>query len=214
VGHNLIGGYSSGIYVSGGSTTGSVHHNSFLGDGQTNGTGLINGLLSETTHVTISANAFDALDGGSLFLFPSGPDTIDLDSYITGNTITNSGADRPVQILPTNLTHNVIGTDFNEAFDGETAALNGVTGAFSYDGQGGDDRAWGGGEGDTFTGGAGNELLFGNGGSDTAAYAGNRADYTIVYTTNGNGVVTGFSSVTDNVTAGLDEGTDTLDSIE
>src|SRR6185436_19360402 len=113
VGDNLIEGYSSGIYVAGGSTTGSVHDNSFLGDGQTNGTGLINGLLSETTHVTISGNAFDALDGGSLFLFPSGPDTVDLDSYITGNTITNSGADRPVQILPTNLTHNVIGTDYN-----------------------------------------------------------------------------------------------------
>ena len=59
---------------------------------------------------------------GSLNIFPFGPDSVDLNSYIIGNTITNSGVARPVQILPTNLTHNIIGTDFNEAFDGETAA--------------------------------------------------------------------------------------------
>ncbi|HMG47161.1 MAG TPA: hypothetical protein VK614_06845, partial [Allosphingosinicella sp.] len=192
VGHNLIEGYASGMYVAGGGTTGSVHDNRFQG--------LDNGLQSETTHVTISGNTFDGISGGSLFLYPSGPDSVDLDSYITGNTISNSGADRPVQILPTNLTHNVIGTDYNEAFDGETAAANGVTGAFSFDGRGGDDHAWGGGEGDTFTGGTGDEFLYGNAGNDTAVYAGNRADYTITYD------ASGFLTVLDNEAGDGDEG--------
>ncbi|HEV2815913.1 MAG TPA: Calx-beta domain-containing protein, partial [Allosphingosinicella sp.] len=207
VGHNLIEGYSTGMYVAGGGTTGSVHDNRFQGDGQSNGTGLINGLQSETSHVTISGNAFDALDGGSLFLFPFGPDTVDLDSYISGNTISNSGADRPIQILPTNLTHNVIGTDYNEAFDGETAALAGVTGAFSYDGQGGDDRAWGGGEGDTFTGGADDDWLFGNAGDDNAIYSGNRSDYTIIL------LSPGVFQITDD-RPGSPDGTDRLEGVE
>src|SRR6185503_3615712 len=142
IGNNLFETYSIGMYIATGGTTGSVHDNRFQGDGGPF-TGLGNGVNSETTHVTITGNAFDGIYGGSLNLFPSGPDTVDLDSYIIGNIITNSGAARPIQILPTNQTHNVIGTDFNEAFDGETAALNGVTGAFSFDGQGGDDRAWG-----------------------------------------------------------------------
>src|SRR6185295_15192914 len=103
---------STGMYISGGNTSGSVHDNVFQGDGAGSGSGLQDGLNSETTHVTISGNTFDGIDGGSLFLFPFGPDTVDLDSYVTGNTITDSGVDRPVQIIPTNLTHNVIGTDF------------------------------------------------------------------------------------------------------
>jgi VCBS repeat-containing protein len=238
VGANRIDGYSIGMYIATGGTTGSVHGNLFQGDGAGSGTGLQDGLNSETTHVTISGNTFDGIDGGSLFLFPSGPDTIDLDTYITGNTITDSGIDRPVQILPTNLTHNVIGTDYNEAFDGETAALAGVTGSFSFDGQGGDDKAWGGQAGDTLTGGTGNDTLYGEGGDDTlsggigndslngnlggtgdpgidtATYAGARAGYSVVTTTNGNGVVTGFTSVTDTNAGNGDEGTDTLTSIE
>ena len=111
---------------------------------------------------------FDGIYGGSLNIFPFGPDSVDLNSYITGNTITNSGVARPVQILPTNFTHNIIGTDFNEAFDGETAAGSyGVTGAFSFDGRGGDDKAWGGEQGDSFAGGTGTDQLVGNGGDDT-----------------------------------------------
>src|SRR6185369_11094670 len=120
-----------------------------------------NGVNSETSHVTIENNTFDGIYGGSLNLFPFGPDTVDLNDYVIGNTITDSGAARPVQILPTNSTHNVLGTDFNEAFDGETAAANGVTGAFTFDGRGGDDHAYGGGDDDTFTGGAGDDHLFG-----------------------------------------------------
>ncbi len=167
VGRNLIGGYSIGAYVAGGGTSGSIHDNRFQGDGGTAQTGLGNGVNSESANVLIANNVFDGLYAGSLNLFPFGPDSVDLNSYVTGNTITNSGPARPVQILPTNLTHAIVGTAFNEAFDGETAALNGVTGAFSFDGRGGDDRAWGGEEGDTLAGGTGNDQLFGNGGNDS-----------------------------------------------
>src|SRR6185295_15860471 len=116
-------------------------------------------------------------------------------------------AARPVQILPTNLTHNVIGTDFNEAFDGETAAANGVTGAFTFDGQGGDDRAWGAGEIDTFTGGAGNDWLFGNAGDDNAIYSGNRSDYRVVL------LSPGVIQITDN-RPGSPDGIDRLEGDE
>ncbi len=167
VSRNLITGYSIGAYVSGGGTSGSIRDNRFQGNGAAATTGLGNGVNSESALVAISNNVFDGIYAGSLNLFPFGPDSVDLNSYVTGNTITNSGAARPVQILPTNLTHNIIGTDFAEAFDGETAALNGVTGAFSFDGRGGADHAWGGEQGDTLSGGSGNDQLFGNGGNDS-----------------------------------------------
>ncbi|HEY0130408.1 MAG TPA: hypothetical protein VGB57_03310, partial [Allosphingosinicella sp.] len=167
IGRNLIRGYSIGAYVAGGNTSGSIHDNRFQGNGGPE-TGLGNGINSETSHVSIANNVFDGIYAGSLNLYPFGPDSVDLNSYVIGNTITNSGPARPVQILPTNLTHNIVGTDFNEAFDGETAAArDGVTGAFSFDGRGGDDRAWGGEEGDTLSGGTGNDQLFGNGGADS-----------------------------------------------
>jgi Ca2+-binding RTX toxin-like protein len=165
IGRNLIRGYAIGVYVSGGTTSGSIHHNRFQGDGGP-ATGLGNGVNSESANVAIANNVFDGLYAGSLNLYPFGPDSVDLNSYVTANTITNSGVARPVQILPTSLTHNIIGTNFNEAFDGETAALDGVTGAFSFDGRGGDDHAWGGEEGDTLSGGTGNDQLYGNGGND------------------------------------------------
>jgi Ca2+-binding RTX toxin-like protein len=169
VGRNLFKGYSVGAYVSGGGTSGSIHDNRFQGNGGPE-TGLGAGIISETSHVAIATNAFDGLYSGSLFLTPFGPDSVDLNSYVTGNTITNSGIARPVQIQPTNLTHNIIGTDFAEAFDGETAAGSyGVTGAFSYDGRGGNDHAWGGEQGDTLTGGTGDDELYGNGGDDILA---------------------------------------------
>jgi serralysin len=166
VGHNSIRGYSIGAYVGGGDTAGSIHDNRFQGDGGPI-SGLGEGVRTESSHVAIANNAFDGIYSATLNITSFGPDTVDLNAYITGNTITNSGIARPVQILPSNLTHNFTGTDFNEAFDGETAANTyGVTGAFSFDGRGGDDKAWGGEQGDTLAGGTGSDELFGNGGND------------------------------------------------
>ena len=99
-----------------------------------------------------------------LNLFPFGPDDIDLNDYVIGNVFTNNAAARPIQIYPTNLSHNFIGTGENEAFNGDSS---GASGAFSFDGAGGDDRAWGGGDGDSFSGGNGSDQLFGLGGDDT-----------------------------------------------
>jgi Ca2+-binding RTX toxin-like protein len=208
VGRNLIRGYQIGAYVAGGNTSGSIHDNRFQGDGGPF-TGLGNGVNSETSHVAIANNAFDGIYAGSLNIFPFGPDTVDLQSYITGNTITNSGAARPVQIQPTSLTHHILGTDFNEAFSGD----NGVTGPLSYDGRGGDDRAWGSEEGDTLSGGTGNDQLFGNGGGDTLS-GGDNND--LVEGGAGNDVLLGGSGVdtlnggddNDNLSGGA--GVDTL----
>jgi hypothetical protein len=231
VSRNLITGYTIGAYVSGGDTTGSIDHNLFQGAGG-GATGLGNGVNSESSHVLIADNLFDGLYAGSLNIFPFGPDSVDLNSYIIGNTITDSGIARPVQILPTNSTHNIIGTDFNEAFDGETAAGSyGVTGAFSFDGRGGDDKAWGGEQGDSLAGGSGTDELNGNGGddtltggldddtlnggdgTDTAVYAGVRSDYQVFHSSH-NGRVVGFTFVQDDVAGNGDEGLDTFHSIE
>jgi Ca2+-binding RTX toxin-like protein len=162
ISRNLIAGYAVGAYVAGGNTSGSINDNRFQGDlGPLEG--MANGVNSESSHVAIANNVFDGLYDSSLTLFPFGPDTVDLQTYVTGNTISNTPVARPVQIYPTDLTHNILGTNFNEAFIGDY----GVTGPLSYDGRGGDDRAWGGEQGDTLSGGTGNDQLFGNGGADT-----------------------------------------------
>ena len=83
--------------------------------------------------------------------------------------------------------------------------LNGTAGADTIDGFGGNDIIRGGGGDDAIDGGIG---------TDTASYAGNVADYTIVAQFDGNGNLIGFLSVTDNNTGNGDEGTDTLTSIE
>jgi hypothetical protein len=241
VGHNLIRGYSIGLYVSGPETSGSIHDNRFQGAGGPQ-TGLGNGVNSETSHVAIANNVFDGLYAGSLNLFPFGPDSVDLEDYVSGNTITNSGPARPVQILPTQATHEILGTDFNEAFDGETAAGSyGVSGAFGFDGRGGDDRAWGGEAGDSLTGGSGDDRLFGNGGGDmltggtgddlieggagddtiaggddmdTAVYGGDRSGYAVTVITDPNGRATGFTAVSDTDSGNGDSGTDSLSGVE
>jgi Ca2+-binding RTX toxin-like protein len=162
IGRNLFKGYGIGVYVSGGGTAGAIHDNRFQGD-LGPATGLGNGVNSESSHVAITGNTFDGIYAGSLNLFPFGPDSVDLNSYISGNTISHSGAARPVQIYPTDYTHNFIGTDFAESFNGDTS---GAGGSFSYDGRGGNDKAWGGEQADTLMGGAGDDELHGNGGND------------------------------------------------
>ncbi len=64
------------------------------------------------------------------------------------------------------------------------------------------------------TGGLGNDTLDGGDGIDTAAFAGAVAGYSFTTIANADGLVTGFSAVTDTDTANGDEGTDTLTSIE
>ena len=163
IGRNLFKGYGIGVYVSGGGTAGAIHDNRFQGD-LGPATGLGNGVNSESSHVAITGNTFDGIYAGSLNLFPFGPDSVDLNSYVSGNTITHSGAARPVQIYPTDYTHSFIGTDFAESFNGDTS---GAGGGFSYDGRGGNDKAYGGEQADTLMGGAGDDELHGNGGNDS-----------------------------------------------
>jgi Ca2+-binding RTX toxin-like protein len=164
VGHNLIEGYSIGIYISGGSTAGSVHDNLFQGDGGPL-TGLGNGVNSETSHVLIQNNTFDGIYSGVLNLFPFGPDPVDLDTYVIGNTLTNNAAERMVQIYPTPASTHIIGTDYSEAFNGDIAGLASGT-ALAFDGQGGNDHIFGFDANDALLGGSGADLIFGFNGND------------------------------------------------
>ena len=163
VSNNLLQGYAIGIYVSGGGSTGSIDNNLFQGDGGPL-TGMGNGVNSESSGVAIDTNTFDGLYSGSLNLFPFGPDPVDLETYVTGNTITNSGAARPVQIYPTADSTYILGTDHDESFRGDA----GVTGvSLGYEGRGGNDHAFGGTEADYLSGDEGQDQLFGADGDDT-----------------------------------------------
>ena len=162
VADNLFSGYAIGAYISGGGSTGSIHDNLFQGDGGPI-TGLGNGVNSETAGVDIADNMFDGLYAGVLNLLPQSPDNVDLNDFVTGNIFTNNAAERPIQIYPSAGTHNVIGTNENEAFVGDW----GLAGPLSFEGNGGDDRAWGSAQADSFDGGSGTDQLFGNGGDDT-----------------------------------------------
>ena len=167
VGHNLIEGYSIGMYIATGGTSGSVHDNLFQGDDAGFGVGLGNGVNSETSHVTITGNTFDAIYAGSLNLFPFGPDPVDINTYVFDNFITNTDVERPVQIYPTVSSTHITGTDESEAFNGDPTfnpAVNGLS--LGFDGRGGDDHAFGNSAADDFHGGDGSDQLFGGGGDD------------------------------------------------
>jgi serralysin len=164
VGNNLFQGYVIGMYISGGTTSGSVHDNRFQGVDGSTPSGLGNGINSETSHVVINNNVFDSLWAGVLNLFPFGPDPVDLNSYVSGNTFTNDFV-RPIQIYPTADTQNVIGTNDNESFN---ADVSGVVGeSFGFYGAGGADRAYGGDLADSFDGGTGDDQLYGLAGADS-----------------------------------------------
>jgi Ca2+-binding RTX toxin-like protein len=150
---------------------------------------------------------------------------------ITGNTISyvDTGVDvegalgAPAIVVNGNIVTNIDVTDafspagvyfapegsLTLAFDisgsGVHDFLAGATGADTFTGLGGNDE---------FQGNGGNDVLRGDGGADQADYAGNFADYTVTYETDGNGTVIGFLSVTDNNAGNGDEGADTLSSIE
>jgi Ca2+-binding RTX toxin-like protein len=69
--------------------------------------------------------------------------------------------------MPTNGTHNILGTDFNEAFDGETARAATASPERSASTAAAATTRPGAGGNDTLSGGSGTDELFGNGGNDT-----------------------------------------------
>ena len=196
VGHNLLTGYSIGMYISTGGTSGSVHDNLFQGDDAGFGVGMGNGVNSETSHVTITGNTFDGIYAGSLNLYPFGPDPVDINTYVYDNFFTDSGVERPIQIDPTSASTHIIGTDESEAFYDANQGLPGeLAASLEFHGRGGDDHAYGnsladalygddgsdrlfgfGGD-DLLVGGAGNDLLDGEAGIDTAEFADSALGY-------------------------------------
>jgi Ca2+-binding RTX toxin-like protein len=163
ISNNLVQGYFLGITI-GVDVAGSVHDNRFQG-----GTGALrlgNALSSESSHILIADNIFDGVASASLALAPFGPDTVDLNSYVTGNIFTNSGVAQPILIIPTRDSPNILGTDLDEMFDGSEGGYSDPEDVFSFDGRGGDDHVTGAEQGDSLSGGAGADALFGNGGDD------------------------------------------------
>src|SRR5207237_1696544 len=151
--------------------------------------------------------------------------------HITGNTITfvDTGIDvegdvgGPAIVVNGNTVANV---DFTDAFSPAGVYFEPTSStslAFNVTGTGVHDFLAGGALADTLTGAGGNDELTGNGGddilngdagNDQATYAGDLADYTVVYDYDGDGNVVGFLSVTDTNAGNGDEGHDTLSSIE
>ena len=120
--------------------------------------------------------------------YTGGFTAFNFDGFIGNLTLTGQGA----------LDETITGATGNDVLSGGdgTDVLNGLDGT------------------DTLTGGAGNDTLNGGNGADQATYAGNAADYTVVYELDGDGNIIGFLAVTDNNAGDGDEGADTLTSVE
>ncbi len=98
-------------------------------------------------------------------------------------------------------------------------SIEGRSGNDTIDGGAGDDTINGDSGGDTITGGAGDDTIDGGSSSDTAVYSGNRAEYMITEVmvwVNGNPVtrLAVEDTAPDGGTDGVDEGRDTLNSVE
>lgn len=202
IGRSKFAGYGIGAYVSGGGSTGAIHDNLFQGAGGGE-TGLGNGVNSETSGVTINGNTFDGLYAGVLNLFPFGPQSVDLTDYVFGNVLTNNAAERPIQVYPTSQSTSFLGTNENEAFNGDVLGATPV----SFDGRGGNDHIYGGAGADTLKGGTGDDVIYSGLGADTIDGGAN--DDTVDYRYSGaavqvnlaNGGNTGGDAEGDTITA-------------
>ncbi|MGI2034674.1 DUF5801 repeats-in-toxin domain-containing protein [Rhizobium panacihumi] len=128
----------------------------------------------------------------------------------------------------------IYGSDGNDEIHGgaDDDELHGEGGSDTIYGDAGNDTVYGGdgndkidgGEGndalygqngdDTIRGGAGNDRIGGGSGYDTAVYDDARGNYTIGVVSDASGFVTAFTTVTETVVTGTDEGKDTLTDVE
>ncbi len=172
VGDNLFEGYPIGAYVSGPATTGSVHDNLFQGEWDAGNptvfAGMGNGVNSESSALTITGNTFDALYAGTIQVLASDPATLDVNTIVFDNILTDNRDQTPVNIFPNGTVTSVIGTDLAEDFNGDQVAGGR---AFTFDGNGGNDRLFGAELDDALTGGTGDDQLYGGNGVDTAVFA-------------------------------------------
>jgi Ca2+-binding RTX toxin-like protein len=176
--------------------------------------------VNTTSFLNLGLNTADLFDSGHFRLFQNNSDLL----FQVDRDGSAGGANTFVTILTFQGGYTGGFTAFN--FDGMIGSLNltgqgvldetltGASKADNLNGAAGNDVLNGLDGNDTLTGGLGNDTLNGGNGTDTATYAGNIADYTVVYSYDSNGKVTGFQTVTDNNAGNGDEGTDTLSSIE
>jgi Ca2+-binding RTX toxin-like protein len=161
--------------------------------------------LSDTQGVAVSFQnnvIADATNGIIAYTYAGGTLGLDANPDFTGTTFANISG---------------IGISFDpeESFGApfSTATAFSVTGTQFNDvlaGSDGDDTFIGGDGADEFTGRGGSDTLSGGDGIDSAVYEGSAGDYSFVATTDAAGFITGFTSVTDNLTGDVD----TLTSIE
>jgi Ca2+-binding RTX toxin-like protein/preprotein translocase subunit YajC len=166
----------------------------------------------------------DELSGGGgddLLYGGTGADTIEggdgedvLDGGDDDDSLTGNGGDDVIGGGEgSDILDGGAGSDVLDGGEGDDL-IDGGAGSDVLDGGDGSDVLDGGEGDDVFTGGAGDDDISGGNGEDTATYAGPRADYTVTFTTGPDGRVISFASVQDNVTAGGDEGSDVLSSVE
>jgi Ca2+-binding RTX toxin-like protein len=204
INNDHFAGYDVATYIVAG-TAGSITGNLFDGS---NG----NAVNTESQSTTVTGNTINQTLGGEIQVLSADP-TVDASAFVHGNTYTGSHA-HPVQIYP-NYTGGaavITGTELGDTLNGDLVA---GPGPFTFNGLAGNDSAYGSANGDNFNGGAGNDTFFGNAGNDTATYDDAASHYTVGVTTT-NGIVTAFTTVQETAAnkGAVDEGTDTLDSIE
>ncbi|MGB3167158.1 MAG: hypothetical protein WBA68_10335, partial [Alteraurantiacibacter sp.] len=148
---------------------------------------------------TISGNDISFADAGIIVFGDTGPDSITVgDNSFADLDATDPFFNGVYYDVANTLADSVIGSPFVDFV---------VTGD-------GDDTITTLGGGDFIEGGAGNDIIDGGEDFDTAAYAGNAADFAVGVTTDAGGRVTGFTSVSDTNAVDGDEGTDSLTGIE
>ena len=169
------------------------------------GGGLFDGTLAETVFVdgqALDATSFGEFDAGDTWvpvdvsgliygtngfaLDYADSANIGADGSGSGNTFSATGLDAG------NVSPTVIGTYGNDSLEGGS----------------GDDLIHGADGDDKITGGAGDDILDGGAGTDTVRYAGNQADFDVVYDAGNN-----LFTITDLNTADGDEGTDTVSQV-
>ena len=172
-------------------------------DGSVSAAFLVSTFFAAGTEATFTDNVLDNNSNGIFVGFDSN-DTSDV-SISTGNVITNTGAGAGLVVVG----DAIVGGAGNLAGDG--ADVNWDGGAASNVIIGGDlgDVLAGGDGSDAILGGEGDDAIDGGSGTDTAAYAGNLADFSI------SAQVAGVTTVTDNAPGSFgDAGEDTVENVE
>jgi VCBS repeat-containing protein/parallel beta-helix repeat protein len=185
--HNAVVNWEEGAYITNGAS-GTIANNTFDHDG--------NGVLTESTSMIISGNAFSNMDGSQVGALPFV--STDVSTYVLGNNTFDTNS-QPVSIYPNaSGAQTITGTAFDDKLKGgKNTGDSGLSpGPLTFHGEGGNDKIYG-----------------SLGSQDAAVYDNARANYTFGVAMV-NGIVTAVTDVTETTVVGINEGHDTLTGIE